>query len=434
MFTFGFYDSMNGDRRYNATQMSAIFDGIIEDGVFSNIGEMFAVVPGTGLQVVVKTGRAWFKHTWNLNDAWLPMNLNAADPLRSRIDSVVLEINSDISVRQNSLKIITGTPATNPTPPTMKHEDGVDQYRLADVTVGPAATYITAANIAIKVGQGETPFVTAPLKAADITDLFKQWGQQFTTTLNGWDSQFNAWFENLKLQLTNDVVTNLQNQIDDRVKVADKATVDQMVNGTDGKWVPASNFKSVVRASSTLSQKFGLSGEQWPNNLFEAIIGGTRVSSTLAQKFGLSGDKWPNDLFGILSNAVLFSTNKFTTLSGGTLMDMSYSRARIQYGSYIGTGSYGSSSPSKVTCNFVPRCVIVSATGSTDEGNLVLVYGQTSANLTVGKIAYWTSSINLTQAVSGWGSATISWYNNTGTNWQMNQKYTYYWVAFGYDG
>ena len=39
--TSGFYNSYNGDRRYNAEQMSAIFDGIINDGVFSNIADAF---------------------------------------------------------------------------------------------------------------------------------------------------------------------------------------------------------------------------------------------------------------------------------------------------------------------------------------------------------------------------------------------------------
>lgn len=347
MFTFGFYDSMNGDRRYNATQMSAIFDGIIEDGVFSNVGEMFAVVPGTGLQVIVKTGRAWFKHTWNLNDAWLPMNLDSADPIRSRIDSVVLEIDSNISARQNSLKIIIGTPAINPTPPTMKHEDGIDQYRLADVTIGPAATYITAANIAIKVGQGETPFVTAPLKAADITDLFKQWGKQFSDELQSWDDEFYVWFNNLKLQLTEDVVTNLQNQIDDRVKIADKASINDINSGDTNKWVPASEIKNNLQVPSDLSQKFGLTGTKWPNDLFQVLNAGSQVPATLSQKYGLSGVKWPNDLFSILSESTLYKTIpkytsvKLSELSEGTVIKLEEDGTDVDF--YIAKHNYESS-------------------------------------------------------------------------------------------
>ena len=39
----GFFNSLNGDRKYNAAQMSAIFDGLIIDGVFASIGTAFAV-------------------------------------------------------------------------------------------------------------------------------------------------------------------------------------------------------------------------------------------------------------------------------------------------------------------------------------------------------------------------------------------------------
>ena len=54
--TYGFYNSINHDRRYNATQMSQLFDGIINDGVFANIGTAMVVTAGTGLTVTVGLG------------------------------------------------------------------------------------------------------------------------------------------------------------------------------------------------------------------------------------------------------------------------------------------------------------------------------------------------------------------------------------------
>lgn len=232
MFTFGFYNSMNGDRKYDAIQISQIFDGIIEDGVYSNVEEVFAVVPGTGLQVIVKTGRAWFKHTWNHNDSWMPINLEDADLLRDRIDSVVIEVNSNLEARENSIKIVKGTPASSPIPPTMIHSNGIDQYRLANVIVKAAASSITESEIENTIGRGETPFVTAPLKSVDISDLYEQW--------NG---QFKEWFADVKAQLEGDIVTNLLYQIGERVKIEDKATEEDIKNGTEGKWVDAALAK-----------------------------------------------------------------------------------------------------------------------------------------------------------------------------------------------
>ena len=67
--TYGFYDSLNHDRLYNAQQMSAIFDGVINDGVFMSVGNQFHTVAGTGMQAIVTSGRAWLDSTWTLNDA-----------------------------------------------------------------------------------------------------------------------------------------------------------------------------------------------------------------------------------------------------------------------------------------------------------------------------------------------------------------------------
>ena len=64
----GFFNSLNGDRKYNAAQMSAIFDGLIIDGVFASIGTAVAVKAAGGLTVNVGIGKSWFDHTWTVND------------------------------------------------------------------------------------------------------------------------------------------------------------------------------------------------------------------------------------------------------------------------------------------------------------------------------------------------------------------------------
>ena len=80
----GFFNSLNGDRKYNAAQMSAIFDGLIIDGVFASIGTAFAVKAAGGLTVNVGVGKAWFDHTWTVNDSILPMTAPEAEGLLDR--------------------------------------------------------------------------------------------------------------------------------------------------------------------------------------------------------------------------------------------------------------------------------------------------------------------------------------------------------------
>lgn len=226
--TYGFYDSLNHDRLYNAQQMSAIFDGIINDGVFMSVGNQFHTVAGTGMQVIVKSGRAWFDSTWTLNDAEYPLSIDAADVLLTRIDAVVLEVNSEVATRANTIKVVKGTPASTPAKPTLTNTATIHQHALAYVTVAKNTTAITNSMIEIVVGKTETPYVTAILQTTDITDLFKKW-----------ESDFQIWFETVKGTLDGDVALNLQNQIDHCVKKADKATSADIEAGTADKWVDA---------------------------------------------------------------------------------------------------------------------------------------------------------------------------------------------------
>lgn len=200
--TYGFYDSLNHDRLYNAQQMSAIFDGIINDGVFMSVGNQFHTVAGSGMQVVVKSGRAWFDSTWTLNDAEYPLSIDAADVLLTRIDAVVLEVNSEVATRANTIKVVKGTPASTPAKPTLTNTATIHQHALAYVTVAKNITAITNSMIEIVVGKTETPYVTAILKTTDITDLYNQW-----------EDYFQTWFDTVRGTLDGDVALNLQNQI-----------------------------------------------------------------------------------------------------------------------------------------------------------------------------------------------------------------------------
>ena len=129
--TFGFYNSKEGDRRYDAIQMSSIFDGIIQDGILQHVGTAMVVKESEAMIINVGVGRAWFNHTWTLNDALLPLVVPQSEILLNRYDAVVLEVDSREAVRANDIKIIKGTPASNPTKPTMVKTNDRWQYPLA---------------------------------------------------------------------------------------------------------------------------------------------------------------------------------------------------------------------------------------------------------------------------------------------------------------
>lgn len=219
--TFGFYNSMNGDRQYNADQFSYLFDTFLTDGVFSSKLEILGTVPGVGMQVIVRPGAAWLKHTWTLNDSALPLNLLPADITLRRYDTVYLEANTSQAVRSNRIAVATGTPATNPIKPILTNTAEIKQMPLAHILIPGNTTSINAGMIQVVVGTAECPFVTGLLSQADISVIFQQW-----------EYSFNSWWENVKATLDTNTVTNLQRQIDDRLKILDAANTSEVEAAT----------------------------------------------------------------------------------------------------------------------------------------------------------------------------------------------------------
>lgn len=186
-FTYGFFNSLNHDRRYSAEQLSDMFSGVIRDGVFVSVGDHYAVRPSGGMNITIGTGRSWFNGIWAVNDTEYPLEISASELVLDRIDAVVIEINKTQEERAAFFKIIKGTPSTYPDKPELINDDDVYQHPLAYIVVKKQVTSIREADIEIVVGKSECPFVTSILETTDIDALWDQWSDTW-----------NAWFEDKK--------------------------------------------------------------------------------------------------------------------------------------------------------------------------------------------------------------------------------------------
>ena len=178
--TSGFFNSLNSDRRYNAEQMSAIFDGVINDGIFSSIGTAFTVTADSGFTVNVGIGRAWFDSIWIYNDAILPLTFDIPEVVLDRIDAIVIEINKTEEVRAGSIKIVKGTPSSVPNRPTLTKNTYVTQYPLAYVEINAGKINITQSKITSMIGTSECPYITGILQVQNIDNIVAQWQAQWT--------------------------------------------------------------------------------------------------------------------------------------------------------------------------------------------------------------------------------------------------------------
>lgn len=257
--TYGFYNSINKDRMYNAIQMSQIFDGVINDGVYMSVLSHFAVRAGSGMSVVVGGGRAWFNHTWTYNDSDMIVTIDDSEFEATRIDAIVIKIDRRETARANSIEVIKGTPSDHPVKPELQDSEDVYYHPLAYVTVNAGVTEITNADIENCVGVNErTPFVTGIIETINAEELIGQWQAEWDewnaehrqayldwvaqqeSDMENWQRQHKAeydawaaqqmsdmdqfldnekteirdWFQHLRDELDENQAAHLQNQID----------------------------------------------------------------------------------------------------------------------------------------------------------------------------------------------------------------------------
>ncbi len=192
--SYGFYNAVNDDRLYDAIQMSQIFDGIISDGVYATyLKALMVKASSTVGQVIVQPGRAWFNHTWTYNDADLPVVAPDPEVILDRIDALVIDINSDLAYRENTLKWVQGTPASrNPAKPTLIHTNTHNQYALCYVHRYGDTYQIKQDDIENAIGTSETPFVTGIIDTVNVDDLLTQWTAQFNTYITTKQNEFSS--------------------------------------------------------------------------------------------------------------------------------------------------------------------------------------------------------------------------------------------------
>ena len=102
----GYFNSLNGDRKYNAETMSMYFSGLFTRGVLQNYKDKFVVKSKGGMKIEVPTGKAYFSDgKWIENTAPIIFNLDPSDVVLNRIDSIVLRKDKNETVRNTTIVV-----------------------------------------------------------------------------------------------------------------------------------------------------------------------------------------------------------------------------------------------------------------------------------------------------------------------------------------
>lgn len=197
--TYGFFNSIDGDRTYNADQMSQYFKGLVSSGVYESVGGALQVIAGNGMTVNVQTGRAIVYQKWMESDAVETITISAAHAILNRYTAVVVRLK--IPERMMEIATVDGTPASTPLQPAITNSATVKEICLAMIYVPAGATSISQANITDMRPSDKCGWITGLIKQVDTSTLFLQWQSAYQAYYDAMTAQFEEWFSALTQQL-----------------------------------------------------------------------------------------------------------------------------------------------------------------------------------------------------------------------------------------
>ena len=214
------------DRVYNAEDVTSYLDKVLSSGVFSNPSTQLQVTAGTGMQVIVSQGQGWINGHKMINTADLPLIIEEADVLLSRIDAVIFFV--DLTTREMGIEVKTGTASSSPVIPSLTRTASRWELMLATVYVAKQTEAISQAMIQdTRANTAVCGFVSGLVSQVDTSTLFLQYQtaySQMAAQMEAWQAAQQEAFENWLSTLTD------QLQIGAYIKKFDKSVNDPVDN------------------------------------------------------------------------------------------------------------------------------------------------------------------------------------------------------------
>lgn len=201
----GYFNSVSGDRKYNAEDMTMYFKGLVSDGVYQTVGNMLAVTPGDGLTVNLDTGRALVNMHWMENDSMVNIDLGSASVSAEQYKLIVLRC--DLSENVRSVAVTVKDSASGAV--VLKNDENIKELCLARVRIRKNASTISQSDVRDYRGSTYCPWITGLIQQVDVSKLNKEFYAYYdeqTKALDAWLDQqkkdFESWLSTLQSELT----------------------------------------------------------------------------------------------------------------------------------------------------------------------------------------------------------------------------------------
>ena len=215
------------DRAVDHTVLRKIIKEYFSDGIFglNDSGCFQVTAPNDGSMTVnVAAGACMIQGATGYDNSPAVIPVPAAHTSYSRIDTVVLRMSDNSNKRNIELDVVSGTAASSPTAPDLTRSSSVWELGLANITVVANSTTITQNRITdTRQNSARCGYVTA-VQNIDTDILFQQYQSALEQFIERMDSDelaymtaqaaaFQAWFELIQGQLSEDAAGHLQEQI-----------------------------------------------------------------------------------------------------------------------------------------------------------------------------------------------------------------------------
>lgn len=281
----GYYNSLNGDRKYNAETMSKYFNGLFTRGVLQNYQGKFVVEENEGMTVIVSSGKAYFSDgKWIENTTDLLVNIEAADVVLNRIDRIVLRNDRTKEGRKATVEVKKGTPSGSPTAPELTNNEDIEELSLATISVAAKQSEIKQINITNTIPDTDVcGYVTGIIEQVDTSDLYKQYQDAYKEFYDDNDERFNDLYTGNESRF-DDMYTENGKKLDDQLEENDD-TFNNWFSGIKNdiaEQLPLKQYRNTV-TTTTDEQKvipIGIAEYQPETDILEVFINGMRLNAS----------------------------------------------------------------------------------------------------------------------------------------------------------
>jgi len=275
-FYSGFFNSKGLDRTYTAEDFTSYLSSIICNGILDTYGQNFKLTAAnSGLGVVLGTGKAWIDGHYFINDSRYVIDLTSyQDESLPRYVGIAIYLDTTESVRSVSLRLFPGTPAENPSLPSIPQDEDHARLLMYAVRMNPGASRITESDwFDYREDSNVCGYCKCILGKCKVTELMSQMAQLI-----------------VEVQENNETIAELTNKVDTLQTEVDDIIGGIVEIGTCGEnihYVLYENGKLLLHGTGeTYDYEIGRS-PFWENENIRSLVvsdGITKIGNSLFER------------------------------------------------------------------------------------------------------------------------------------------------------